>query len=336
MTSSNWSNPVLKVRALTEISERRKRPSTYTDPLTKSPDMKEFLQDFYKNIYRQEKKEWYRAERSKYPALQKNYDDLCGKTVSYEDFWMRYERRCNLDRVMKELADRDAAQVEQTKKAVSSYIHKAWSAVPTTSGAEEEGTSRESSATGATGTTGEGTVMTTASIKTSQAKDENVQASPQTSMRESISKVLGTSSWSTPSSMVPSPPPSKEKPKVLPVNSEHSEEQPEQSKPNASTIDQTGIHGVKKTEKQNSILDELKKKLAGNKKTTIETAAKPVPPPTALAKIADSIQPISSSPSEPIASKSDDPPIHDNQMADAAALLLLIVFLIVTNLLENV
>jgi hypothetical protein len=367
MTSVGWSNPVLKVRALNEVNERRKRPSTYTDPLTKSPDMKEFLQEFYKNIYKQERKEWYRAERAKYPTLEKNYEDLCGKTVSYEDFWMRYERRCNLDRVMKELADRDAARVEQTKTVVSDIFHKAWSAVPaTTAGLEATALSEVSD--------------------NKEADDENKhQATPKKEIEfgKKVSSPMCMRE-STPSSVTLSPPMSQEKPKDDTAESIRTKWQLEV--PSIASLKVDRFHGSQGAGEQDSISAELKKSPLGNRKTSKKLSDKHEVPPV-LTTTATEIVPIvklarvyrdqktdkqdcifdelrkslpgnketSKKPHDkqevppestptlkeivPIAagcaiSRTKEPDLapYDNQMADTAALLLLLVFLIVTNL----
>ncbi|KAG7343105.1 BSD domain containing protein [Nitzschia inconspicua] len=327
MASAGWSNPVLKVRALTEVSERRKRPSTYTDPLTKSPDMKEFLSDFYKNVYKETKKEWYRAERAKYPALQKNYDDLCGKTVSYEDFWMRYERRCNLDRVMTELADRDAAQVEQTKKVVSGYISKAWNIVPAPGGNDTGGdvvaqvdttSTREGRAVTQDSSSGDQNNLMTSKTKVNEEGDG--MSSPQTSIRESISKALGATGLSAPFSVLPSPHPTASKECL---NEESNKEK------TPSVAQTAALHGIQKSEKQDSIVEELQNRISGSKKLTEQASTVKHPPASTTTKTENSQNVWAPT---VVSSLNAEDVGHDNQMADALALLLLVMFLIVTNL----
>jgi hypothetical protein len=336
-STSSWTNPVMKVRALTEVSERRKRASTYTDPLTKSPDMKEFLQTFYKNIYRQEKKDWYRAERAKYPTLQKNYEELCGKTVSYEDFWMRYERRCNVDRVMQELADKDAAQVEQTKRAVSDFVHKAWGTPTTTKPedpTEEEERNHQSIPSAAATSTGESSNEITTPRATPTVRDEPPPSSPQPSLRESISKVLGTSNWSTQSAPAPAVvsnlvSQTEELELPDPIDQETTQEMQEIS----SLLGRSktkGRHGVPETPEQNLILSELRKIMGTTKSKPVTNEQVSKNETASSAKDAKSSQESTTDSKETAAA--DDDLVLDNNMADAVAMVLFLVFLFISNL----
>ncbi|KAL3942831.1 MAG: hypothetical protein SGARI_000134 [Bacillariaceae sp.] len=294
------------MRALTEVSERRKRASTYTEPLTKSSDMKDFLQTFYKNIYKQEKKEWYRAERAKYISLAKNYDELCGKTVSYEDFWMRYERRCDLDRVMQELTDKDAAQVEQTKTMVSDFVNKAWGTPTKEPEKDDKGNIQKETRTGGTSTKKvvEQDITTN---KRTPVQQTAAPSSPQASFRNSISKVLGTSNWSAPSPMTG---PSSHTPKEA---SQKTTEKVTETK--FSSNDKTELHGVKKTQEQNSILSELKKNILGTPKSAKKETPKRKPVESSKAKSL----PCATAASMPTTTADT---IYDNNMADTAAMLL--------------
>jgi len=108
------SRNLLKIRAMKEMEDRRKSEETYTMPLTKAPDMKDFLKDFYKNAYAADRKEFYLQQRETYPhSVGRLYNELCcgnPKIVSFEDFWQRYEYRCgDLDRIVRELSEKDAA-----------------------------------------------------------------------------------------------------------------------------------------------------------------------------------------------------------------------------------
>ena len=108
------SRNLLKIRAMKEMEDRRKSEETYTMPLTKAPDMKDFLKEFYKNAYAADRKEFYLRERETYPnSVGRLYTELCcgnPKIVSFEDFWQRYEYRCgDLDRIIRELSEKDAA-----------------------------------------------------------------------------------------------------------------------------------------------------------------------------------------------------------------------------------
>ena len=93
----------LKRKAYEEQERRRNRSSTFTEPLRKSSDMKEFLMKFYKHIYTDERRQYYRQEQDKYPILKNHYAILVPEHVTYEDFWQRYDYRTDIDRIWNEL-----------------------------------------------------------------------------------------------------------------------------------------------------------------------------------------------------------------------------------------
>lgn len=101
-------------RALAEIELRRNRSSTFTTALDKSrPDLREFLYVFYRTV--SDKKVFYQDELAKYDeSLQVHFQILVPDVVGYEDFWARYEYRCDVKRVMKEIKQDD---VEARQKA---------------------------------------------------------------------------------------------------------------------------------------------------------------------------------------------------------------------------
>jgi hypothetical protein len=116
-TTTMMMKPLLHKRALEEVDLRRHRSSTFTEPLRKSPDMKEFLTDFYTNVYTPKRQDYYRQEQITYPHVAEHFEVLVlvpAKIVSFEDFWQRYTFRCNVNRVMKELGDADAAAMNQS------------------------------------------------------------------------------------------------------------------------------------------------------------------------------------------------------------------------------
>jgi hypothetical protein len=100
---STTVDPAVYVRALQELAIRRSQESTYTTPLLRSADRKLFFQDFYRKLYTPERKQYYRNERNRFPQVDVQYRQLCGRIVSYEDFWQRYDYRCDLVRIQNEL-----------------------------------------------------------------------------------------------------------------------------------------------------------------------------------------------------------------------------------------
>ena len=118
-------NPLLRMRAIDEVERRRHQSSTFTEPLQRSPDMKEFLQSFYKAVYTDQRKSHYRQELEKHPGtLQLHYKALVPSLVSYEDFWQRYDFRCDVNRVMNELRESDAAAAAQMTQSVSNSLER--------------------------------------------------------------------------------------------------------------------------------------------------------------------------------------------------------------------
>jgi hypothetical protein len=68
--------------------------------------MKDFLKEFYRQVYTPVKKQYYMSERSENPEVDSFYQSLVesSQEVSLEDFWQRYEYRCgNLNRIALEL-----------------------------------------------------------------------------------------------------------------------------------------------------------------------------------------------------------------------------------------
>jgi len=131
---------------MNELEDRRHRETTYTTPLHRTKDMKDFLQDFYRNVYTPQKKDHYSSERQKYPIVDIFYQQLCGghgrgrggaaentatsnhqggAVVSFEDFWQRYEYRCNVERIALEIMEQDT----ETRKKVASSIQGAWNSM---------------------------------------------------------------------------------------------------------------------------------------------------------------------------------------------------------------
>lgn len=94
---------------MAEVENRRNHSSTFTTPLDRTqPDFKEFMSNFYQHVYDENKQEYYRNELAKYPdSLGLQYKVLVPAVVRYEEFWQRYEYRCNVSRVMDELQQRN-------------------------------------------------------------------------------------------------------------------------------------------------------------------------------------------------------------------------------------
>ena len=97
-----------------EQEDRRRNIATYTTVLRLSPDMKDFLHDFYRHVYTPMKQQYYITERLTYPEVDAFYRSLVEEPmpplVSMEDFWQRYEYRCvNLDRIALDVRQRDRA-----------------------------------------------------------------------------------------------------------------------------------------------------------------------------------------------------------------------------------
>ena len=111
----------LQERAEQHVKSLRGQESTYTTPLQKTvstasdSDLKIFLTKFYQNIWTDEKRQWMEQEQERYPELQQFYQTLVvtEQQVPRESFWQRYEYRCHVPRVLK-----DMMQDDQKKEAV--------------------------------------------------------------------------------------------------------------------------------------------------------------------------------------------------------------------------
>lgn len=101
-SSPNLLSATALEQAQMELDRRRHQESTFTNPLQRSPEMKPFLKEFYRTVHTSAKKKFYKEERRQYPVVNKYYRKLCGRLVSFEDFWQRYEYRCNLNRILQE------------------------------------------------------------------------------------------------------------------------------------------------------------------------------------------------------------------------------------------
>jgi hypothetical protein len=86
-----------------ELQRRRGDERTYTEPLERLPERKPFFKEFYRTIHTPEKKRYYRQQREQHSEVDKLYRKLCGRNVSFEDFWQRYEYRCNYSHIQYEL-----------------------------------------------------------------------------------------------------------------------------------------------------------------------------------------------------------------------------------------
>jgi hypothetical protein len=66
-------------------------------------------------VYTPKPQDYYRQEQITYPHVAEYFEVLGpAKIVSFEDFWQRYTYRCNVNQVMKELGDADAAAMNQS------------------------------------------------------------------------------------------------------------------------------------------------------------------------------------------------------------------------------
>jgi hypothetical protein len=122
----------LKKKALEEQESRRHKSSTYTEPLTRTPDMKEFLAEFYKNIYTDQQHAIYRQEQDQYPILKNHFDILVPGIISFEDFWQRYDYRCNVERIMMEMREQNSQSISKSLGSVRQRIIDMASEVKTT------------------------------------------------------------------------------------------------------------------------------------------------------------------------------------------------------------
>lgn len=107
---SSYVSSTLRARARHEQDNRRRRQETYTTSLRVNPDMKDFLKQFYCHVYTPVKQRYYKTQRAEYPEVDSFYKNLVEKTkqVRFEDFWQRYEYRCNdINRIALELWRQD-------------------------------------------------------------------------------------------------------------------------------------------------------------------------------------------------------------------------------------
>ena len=117
---------LLRRRANEEQERRRNQSRTFTEPLKRTADMKEFLTQFYKQIYTEERRAYYRQEQEKYPILKNHYAVLVPEHVTYEDFWQRYDYRTDIERIINELQLHESATLANSlgkvKKKFMSFI----------------------------------------------------------------------------------------------------------------------------------------------------------------------------------------------------------------------
>lgn len=99
----------LRRQALEEQEARRNKVSTYKDPLGGVSDLEEFLLQVSDTVYTHERRLFYIQEQAKYPRLKNHFDMLVPSIISYEDFWLRYEYRTDLNRIMRDLKDSNTA-----------------------------------------------------------------------------------------------------------------------------------------------------------------------------------------------------------------------------------
>jgi len=104
-----WRN-----RAAAEAVRRRSREVTYTLPLgmdaiaaVDSNDadlaaLQQFLKDFYPQFYSREREAHRRTVLEEYPEVAMYAQLLIPKVVSSEEFWQRYEYRCDEEAILKE------------------------------------------------------------------------------------------------------------------------------------------------------------------------------------------------------------------------------------------
>ena len=102
-----------------EQEERRRSLATYTTVLRLTPGMKDFLHEFYRQVYTPAKQQYYMTERLTFPEVDAYYRSLVEEPtpplVSMEDFWQRYEYRCvNLHRIAL-----DMWQLDRTDRTTS-------------------------------------------------------------------------------------------------------------------------------------------------------------------------------------------------------------------------
>ena len=97
-------------QAQLEVLARRNRLATFTEPIQvegdeESADLKEFLGDFYRSIYK--RRDEIELILQSLPTLNKHYHTLVPSRLAYEDFWQRYFYRCDVDRVLRQRARKE-------------------------------------------------------------------------------------------------------------------------------------------------------------------------------------------------------------------------------------
>ena len=136
-----------KPAAKTEVSIRKARKSTYTDPLRDKSkeytaeeldDLKVYLADFYRTIYTR-RDECKKICQQNPKTVGHFFDTLVPRHVTFEDFWQRYFYRCDPDIVMREWDRQAAAQKELLDRKIQGSMHSAqklWTS--TVGGAKKE------------------------------------------------------------------------------------------------------------------------------------------------------------------------------------------------------
>lgn len=140
MPKNNSSSPSassLQGRAQRRIAYLRGQASTFTTPLYKTNklEIKTFLQSFYETIWTREKRLEYKRELDNDPVLAKIFESLVlrRKLVAYEDFFQRFEYRCDLSRVIYDLLKEDNSRFmdglgESASSATSREIERTYTA----------------------------------------------------------------------------------------------------------------------------------------------------------------------------------------------------------------
>ena len=122
-----------KPAAVTEVSIRKARKSTYVDPLRDKSkeytteeldDLKAYLSDFYRTIYSR-REECRKICEQNPKTVGHFFDTLVPRHVTFEDFWQRYFYRCDPDRVTLEWDRKAAAQKQQLDQKIQDSMHSA-------------------------------------------------------------------------------------------------------------------------------------------------------------------------------------------------------------------
>ncbi len=115
--SLDTSTSSLRARAEQRLELLRCQASTFTTPLQKTSrlDMKTFLTTFYETIWTEQKRQYYEKQMEQYPRLKEFYQDLVvtKNQLTYEDFWERYEYRCDLSRVIYSILNEEKSEIVQ-------------------------------------------------------------------------------------------------------------------------------------------------------------------------------------------------------------------------------